>query len=197
MIVTMQTTAASQKTAADLQAAGSRFVDAVAAGMIACASVGADVVTEGLQKNQLGVRIRTGGLAKSISSWWIDREGLLCAMGVSVNSGGAYAYACILNYGGTIKPVRAKMLSIPITEEAKQYASPRDMQGLQIIRSGGKLLLATVRQTAGGGEEITPHWVLVPSVVIPAFGWFEAGIALALQPMVAEFDATFNERIAV
>jgi phage gpG-like protein len=99
--------------------------------------------------------------------------------------------ANLMNAGGTIRPVKAKALSIPITREAVRAGSPRVFpRKLVLIKSqkGNVLLVETApktktgkikkrKQTAGekslaarfdGGAEFVVHYVLVPSVTIKA-----------------------------
>lgn len=194
----MQITSASQKTAADLQSAGQRFVSAVGGAMLSSVNLGASIVTEAVAKNQLGIRSRGGlaGLSSSIFGWMIDAENLLAAMGVPSNSPAA-AYAYIQNEGsgylpgGVIKPVRAKRLAVPVSDEAKRYTSPRDMRNLTLIHlNNGRMILATVN-----GENVTTHWVLQPYVYLKPTHWFDHGVKLAEEPMTKEFDAEFAERL--
>lgn len=101
------------------------------------------------------------------------------------------------NAGGTIRPVNAKMLSIPLTREAVRAGSPRRFpRNLFVIKSrkGNVLLVEAPPKTktgkvkkrklnaseqtilAGLGDTggLVPHYVLVRSVTIPArpFGGF-------------------------
>jgi phage gpG-like protein len=71
------------------------------------------------------------------------------------------SYAAIHEFGGTIRPVNAKYLAIPVTKAARYAGSPR--------RFGGRLHFQTV---AGGGalvdEDGDIQYSLKRSVTIPA-----------------------------
>lgn len=79
-------------------------------------------------------------------------------------------YAPLHNYGGTIRPVKAKMLAIPLRREARRLGSPRKLKDGFIQRSQkGNLII--FRKS---GAEIIPMFVLKDQVVIPArkfLGW--------------------------
>ncbi len=71
-------------------------------------------------------------------------------------------YALIHEYGGTIEPVTAKYLAVPLTKEAKKIGSPRNMGDLTIIP--GRRQKTFVMLDAAG----VAQYVLVKSVRIPA-----------------------------
>ena len=69
--------------------------------------------------------------------------------------------APIHEFGGTITPKNAKFLAIPVTEEARQYVSPRNFpRELHFVlgKTGGVLL----------DDNDTAHYLLKKSVTIPA-----------------------------
>lgn len=99
--------------------------------------------------------------------------------------------ANLMNAGGTVRPVRAKMLAIPLTREAVRAGSPRRFpRNLFVIRSrkGNVLLVEKPQRTKGGklkkrklnaneqtlagqydpGGGLVPQYRLVNSVTIPA-----------------------------
>ncbi|HOD79955.1 MAG: hypothetical protein BWX88_02760 [Planctomycetes bacterium ADurb.Bin126] len=196
MIVAFEVDAKSKADQRQIAAVGESFVDACAIGLEAAVTLGAELIREKLQKHELGVKTSGGsaGLTASVFGWMIDPLAPMAALGVPSNAPAA-AYAAMLNFGsaglpgGRVWPVRAKMLSIPLTEEADQYTSPRDMKNLQIVRAGGRLLLAEVHPDGS----ITAHWVLVPWVVKKPTRWFDRGVDLAIDDMVREFADAVSE----
>lgn len=109
------------------------------------------------------------------------------------SAGTVAVQANIHNAGGVITPKNAKMLAIPLTREAVRADGPRRFpRPLHIIRSrrGNVLLVETAPTTKTGKvrkrkkqtdgekelakrfdpdtERLIPHFVLVPSVTIPA-----------------------------
>lgn len=73
-------------------------------------------------------------------------------------------YARIHETGGTIRPVRASALAIPLTGGARASGGPRSMAGLFIPK--GKAVLALSR-----GGRISPQFALARSVTLPARGY--------------------------
>lgn len=159
-------------------------------------AVGADVIVKGLMMGRYGLTMQhpASGLAASTRGWMIDREGPIGAVGVPSDSPAA-AYAGILERGGTITPKRAKALAVPVSEEAKQYSSPRDMADLTMISRPGKpgLLVRTAKGGDVTGFEV--HWVLVGSVTIPAFHWLSQGARDAKDDMSAAFGDVISEHL--
>lgn len=78
------------------------------------------------------------------------------------------AYAGLHQYGGTIRPVRAKKLAIPVTREAKRAGSPRKMTGLQFAMFPSGKGIAHTQQGTGNRASRTVHFVLVDEVTVPA-----------------------------
>ena len=107
----------------------------------------------------------TGQLRASIRAKASDTE-----LVVSSNK----EYAGVHQYGGTIRPVRAKFLCIPLTREAKYAGSPRRFRGtlfpiLNRARTKGVLV---ERRTVGRGKSArtveVEHFFMTKSVTIPA-----------------------------
>jgi phage gpG-like protein len=76
-------------------------------------------------------------------------------------------------YGGTIRPTKAKALSIPLTREAVRAGSPRNMDNLFRI---GRTLVEAKQKGKGKRSftELVRHYILVDEVKIPArpfLGW--------------------------
>lgn len=188
MIITLTIPASTQRVIERHAKAAGRAEEAISAGLHAAVVVGADQIREALVMGQLGLTMqRPGqGLAASIDGWMI--EPLLGAVGVPSDSPAA-AYAGILETGGVVTPKNAKALAIPVSEEAKQYSSPRDMPGLFLVAVKGK---APILARSGGGDALEVHWVLVQSVTIPAFRWLTKGATLAKGAMTAEMQIGLN-----
>ncbi len=148
------------------------MADAVGEAVVA----GAEGMREGLQRDGYGLTMRhpASGLAASLSGWMLDRQ--TGAIGVPANTPAA-KYAQILNDGGTIYPRNAKALAVPISEEARRHSSPRDMPDLTYIaRKSGPPLLVRQLTRRGNVRGFELHWVLLASVTIPAFHWFEKAV---------------------
>lgn len=204
MIVTMEIPAESRATVAASQMRADHAAAAMQAALQTSVVVGADVIRQALNAGQLGLASRhpgQAGLADSVMGWMIDPDSYLAALGVPANSPAA-PYALAQEEGRHITPKNAGALAIPVSDEARQYSSPRDMAGLTLIKRKGRPSLL-VRQ----GVERTPTgraahgaktawevmWVLVMSVDLPATRWFTHGVELAKAGMQAAFDDRLNE----
>ena len=87
--------------------------------------------------------------------------------------------AALMNYGGVVKPKKAKNLAIPVTREAKEIKSPRNFPRalffipmrnvLGTSASTGWLAEKTERKYGRGVKQIIRHqYLLKKQVVIPA-----------------------------
>ena len=84
-------------------------------------------------------------------------------------------YALIHEFGGIIRPVNGKYLSIPINPRSKGK-SPRDFGDLKFIpRKGDNPLLVSKK---------TPLFVLLKSVQVPARPYFRPGFRSALPKIM-------------
>lgn len=169
-------------------------------GLGTATAAGAEEIRTGLVLGHFGVRIQNPatGLAASVSGWMLSDKPPLGAVGVPTNTP-AYSYARILNEGGVIRPKRAKALAVPVSEEAKQHTSPRQMNDLVMISRKGKPPLL-VRQTPGRGKDysgarLQVHWVLLACVTIPAFRWLSRGVDSARPAMSDAFSDRVNQWI--
>jgi hypothetical protein len=141
---------------------------------------GSSLVLKQLVANCSGIILkrRTGNLAKSLG-WRVDKdqngnwEGII-GSGATLKTN-RMIYANILETGGVIRPVTAKMLAIPIGEaltpagvarfKPREITSQGGYEKSFIRRSkSGNLLLFGAR-----GKSITPLFVLKDSVTIPEF----------------------------
>ncbi len=196
MIVTMNIPAEThRKIARDKRLAG-RAGEALAASMETAVAVGADGVIERLILGELGLKMQNpaSGLAASVAGWMTDPSAPAGAIGVRSNSPAA-AYARILETGGTIKPKNGKALAIPVSDEAKRYTSPRDMQGLDLIPRKGKPPLLVRKLAARGARRAqwVIHWVLVKSVTIRAYHWLTKGVKAEAPEMRNAFASRLGE----
>ena len=192
MIATIEIPAEThRRIAADLKAAAN-FPAAVSGSLQAAASIGTDRVREQLNDGSLGLRTSGGaaGLSAALSHWTLSADSV--AIGVRANSPAA-AYASIHEFGGRILPVNAKALAIPLSDEAKGFTSPRDQANLTMIsRKGRPPLLVEILSARGARHaQWRIHWVLVPSVDIPARRWLSRGVTAAAGRIGDAFSATF------
>lgn len=96
-------------------------------------------------------------------------------------------YAALHQYGGTVTPKKAKMLTIPLTREAVTAGSARAMSGLFIFRSkSGNLFLAERKEKRGKAAGLTLHWLLKDSVTITARPFLGFG-----ERLLSKVDAIF------
>lgn len=191
MIITLEIPASTRRTIQQHKKLSREAPKALSKGLQAAVATGAEQIRESLVRGRLGLTMQhpASGLAASMDGWMVAP--LTGAIGVPANSPAA-AYARILETGGTIYPRTAKALAVPVSEEAKQYTSPRDMPGLIFIdrKKQGKPPLL-VREA--GGDAIEVMWVLLPSVTIPAFHWLTQGANLAKGPMAEAMQDVMSD----
>jgi len=157
------------------------WLGAVARGLGVAVGIGGDMVAEWLQLGELGLKpgnAGQGGLSSGVRGWMISESEPLGAIGVPGNHPAA-AYAGIQETGGTIYPRNARALAIPVSDEARLHASPREMDGLSLITRPGKSPI--LARTVGGKLEV--HWVLVSSVTLAATHWLSTGVQRAAGEM--------------
>lgn len=158
--------------------------------------IGGDAVAEMMGMGELGLKpggAGQGGLSESVRGWMISTTEPLGAIGVPGNYPAA-AYAGIQETGGTIYPRTAKALAIPISDEAKLHASPREMDGLVLIdrkAKGKPPILARV-----SGDHVEVHWVLVASVTLQATGWLSHGVERAVPEMTRIMELELQQFLA-
>lgn len=195
MIVTLQISPAAERTVARHIDLAADAPQAMADAVFAAAVTGAEDVRAQLVQGRLPVQAQrpATGLAASLAGWWLDETAMVAALGVPANTPAA-AYARILNDGGVIRPVNAKALAVPVSEEARLYNSPRDQANLTYIpsRNGKPPLLVEEINKRGGATGMQVHWLLLASVTIPAFGWFDRGVAAAEGVMVGAAEDVFG-----
>ena len=155
------------------------------------ANVGADDVREQLQRGQLGLTMQhpESGMAAQLEGWMPDRNRFTAYIGIRGEKKAALQ-AWKLEHGGDIFPKNAKLLAVPISDEAKRHTSPRDMEGLDLIPRKGKPPLLVRQLTRRGnlrGFEL--HWVLVPRVHIEPRYWLSRGARHATGAMRDMFAA--------
>lgn len=197
MIVTMEISDAGRQTLRDLTDSGEQADEIIAAGLERAGALLADGIAEGLILGRYGLTMRhpgQGGLAGGVQHWWVDRGRMMLAVGVPSNHPAA-PYAAIHEHGGTIRPRNARALAVPLSAEARQYSSPRDMADLQYIpRRGRPPLLARVLHKRGQEAGLEVHWVLLRSVTLPARRWLSRGVEDNLAEAAAGFEDVLAER---
>ena len=195
MVVTLEISAEVLALVARHQKAAEGLPAAASKGLSWAVASGAEELRLLLAQGSLGLTMRhpASGLAASIDGWMLDESIPLAALGVPSNSP-ADAYAAILNYGGRITPKHAGALAVPISAEAKMHSSPRDMPGLVMIkRRGRRPLLVRELSRRGDVSAMEIHWVLLSSVTIPAFGWFDKGVQQVTPVMIEAFASVMSE----
>jgi hypothetical protein len=123
-----------------------------------------------LSTAQARAHVRSGALRGSADVL----DPVIVGTEISVEFGFNIRYGRFRNFGGTIKPVKAKMLAIPLKpvltgRGVARYSSPREQRDLFVIRLAGKLFLARKRwkrkpKGVPAWQNIELDWKLVPSV---------------------------------
>lgn len=151
------------------------------------------------------LKVRSGSLRRSITSRIIeDKNGVSLAVGSTV--GVAAKYAPIHEFGGVIKPVRAKMLAVPVgpaltPSGVARYPSPRDVPvrlGFRPTKTPGTALLVERTKTVKGrrGRTSGRVWfVLKKQVRIPTRQWLSRSILPNKGVVVAEIDAAIEAHL--
>lgn len=121
-----------------------------------------------------------------------DGEGVRGTWGALDN-----VYARIQELGGTILPKNGKYLAIPISREAKQVASPRDMPNLVFVQSvKGQPML--VSEQLGKGRKgklgkVVVHWLLRLSVTLPARPYLRPAADEVYPQLAGNIRAAFEK----
>lgn len=125
---------------------------------------------------------RTGNLARSVRHG-VQRtaDRVIGSFGI-LKPGPAQRYAGIHITGGVIRPRTARMLAIPLPAVqtkagVSRYSSPRQVEGLFLIKSKAGNLLLVKRS----GKGITPFFVLKSQVVIPQRDYFTPARTVAIR----------------
>jgi hypothetical protein len=182
-LATIEITPESWEAIKRLDNAAERWMAAVASALGIAVGIGGDQVVEWMQMGELGLTpggAGQGGLSESVQGWMISETEPLGAIGVPGNYPAA-VYAGIQEWGGTIVPKPDhRFLAIPISDEARKHDSPREMDGLVLIKRKTKSWLLA-RPLGNGGIE--PHWVLRESVELQATHWLSHGVERAAPEM--------------
>ena len=180
-LATIEITPESWKTIERIGRAAAGWMAAVASALSNACGIGGDQVAEWMMMGELGLtpgNAGQGGLASGVQGWMISESEPLGAIGVPGNHPAA-AYAGIQETGGTIYPRNARALAIPVSDEARLFAGPREMDGLVLIKRPGKSpILARVT-----GDKVETHWVLVSSVTLEPTHWLSHGVERAAPEM--------------
>lgn len=145
---------------------------------------------------------RTGALSKI--QYTIDKKKIVSIIGNRVISGNPVPYAAIHEYGGTIRPTRAKNLAIPIGR-AKTAAGVARFRPRDIERSGyddsvcfrskaGNLILWGVKNLKTK-KKLTPLFVLKKSVRVPARHWVSKTVKESQAGVVTEMERWIDKEI--
>jgi hypothetical protein len=144
-----------------------RELDKFAARAVDAARQALDLAGEAMLADaQAAAPVQTGRLQESGSAEPVVLEGaeLVKRWGFNLR------YARMRDQGGTILPVKAKALAIPLSDEAKRLSSPREQEGrLRLVPLNGRLFLVE-RSPKGQGRAFQRsdlrhfHWMLVPKV---------------------------------
>ena len=123
---------------------------------------------------------RTGQLAQSTVGDAL-LEGRFIEVILGVLRGPAGVYAAVHEYGGIIRPKKAKALKVPITGGPALTPSgvERDLSDKDLVlitRSGKPPLLYVEEDLDRGIETATPAYVLLPSVKIPERSYLRRGL---------------------
>lgn len=146
-----------------------------------------------LKKNVSGpiLHVRSGHLRNSIGSYVFGRQDeIVGRVGSGVRTGQPVKYANILEKGGIIKPVRAKMLAIPIgtalTPAGVPRFTPNDLRGESFIARSRNNNLIIFRKS---GKNILPMFVLKKQVKIPAFYYLSKSLTQSKGAAVQDIES--------
>ena len=109
---------------------------------------------------------------------------------ISAGGGPEVAYAAIHHYGGTIRPKKAKFLTIPFPGgPADQRVPLRASDFDDTFIAKGIIFQTTGRSSRSGGEQIEPLFILKKSVEIPArpFMYLEESDIDYLRRSIADY----------
>lgn len=173
--------------------------------------VAGKVIEEGLsgRSGGFGLARRTGALARSVQGRGVRINGIP-AIKVGVFRGPALAYAGIQETGGTIKPVRAKALAIPVgpaltPSGVPRFSGPRALN-LRFLpfRRGiavGKLVdekEAKQAQDRGGSPyDARAFYILMTKVEIPASRWLSGPIRANIPFIAAQLEDLIRRKVLV
>jgi phage gpG-like protein len=135
-------------------------------------------VDRSIQQNfRVGGRPRWDGL-KHRKGVPLQKSGVLARAVIVksyVGSGGKYnilvrtnnvPYARIHQFGGVIRPTRAKALAIPLTDKARKMGSPKNWPEGTLFKHKGEKSF-TLCEKVGKKGKLVAHYVLLKSVKIP------------------------------
>ena len=124
-------------------------------------------VRQGLHKTQPG----TGALSRSLTMQEVSGD-------LAMRVGTGMIYARIHEYGGVIRPVRARMLAVPITPEARKHGPRQFPRPLFVVKGPKRAVLAEQ-----DGDQMQVHYVLMSSVTMPARPYLRPALA-AVHPWI-------------
>jgi phage gpG-like protein len=143
----------------------------------------------GRKSESSGLDRTSGALARSwrISQVMRGKGGLNIAVKLATSS----AYARIHEFGGVIRPKRAKALAVPIHPHAKNH-SPREFSNLQFIPRKGRapLLVRAASTKTGKNARLEVMYILLKSVTIPKRTYIFDSFKTTGREMIARKVAT-------
>lgn len=147
-----------------------------------------------IQKNLAGrvLHRRTGHLAQRVALPIARTKG---GSSVTIQTRGI-PYAFIHEYGGTIVPVKAKMLTVPLkaamTPAGVLRKSAREWANTWMLKSKAGNLL--IMRTKSGGD-IEPLFVLKRKVVIKASEWAGKAVNATLDDLDKELETLIDDTL--
>ena len=183
-------------------------VEAVRAAVGIAFQRGATKVGGFIAKNFLSgqvLRRRTGNLARSVEGVYEVSDGLP-RLRVGVFKSPARNYARIQEFGGIIKPVKAKSLAVPVGAGAitpagvPKYASPREYPGeLQYIPINrgnvAAILVDPQEKSKAEGESMKATYLLLRRVRVKARPFLRPGVMAFLPELTAEVSRAVRKAI--
>jgi phage gpG-like protein len=106
-----------------------------------------------------------------------------------VTVGSTHPAAGLHQFGGVVRPVKARALTIPLTKEAARVASPRRFPRPLFVAFGGLV----ERIGIGKRAKIVKHYVFARSVTVPAR---PVGFSRQAQNDAAELLLDYYEQVA-
>jgi len=191
MMLTIETGPNFKQVVAELGTMGARLVEAFGKGLATAGSLAAGNVVRDYLSGQ-SLKRRTGVLAKAVDSWPVAPLDVI----VGVRPGSAVdKYKWLLSDEQmTIRPKRAKFLTIPIGEGltpggVPRFASPREVSDGFFIKTKGSLLFGRKRGKKGKFRAL---FVLVKSVFVQGSGALYDGVTDSLDDMNKEIQTEID-----
>lgn len=154
-----------------------RLSEEMAGGFLATAALSGGLLVQNEAKRRAPKR--AGTLSRSIHTEITSQS----VQQATVTVGTDLEYAAIQEFGGTIRPRRAKALAIPLTDRARAVP-PRQFPGLHVQGRAGRGVLAD----ASG----VPQYALRQSVTIPAHPYLIPALTSQQGAVVREVESSLR-----